>query len=181
MAQPVAWACLSVLSGQDPVWINSSHRRRLRLRMVEKLGAAAPDERADAVRSWCSARADLRRLWAFAPALEEVRDEGRLVLGGAAGASNLHDSAVEAYVEESDAGRVLAEYGISVSGAGLRKPNLVLHVVADLGHVPRNAEPHRVAAAVAAVDLIEAGDPRAAHEGRQLLADAIQGWLDRGA
>lgn len=176
MAADVAWACLAELARQHVDWISGSHAARLRKRMLEQLRGASASWR---LRSWCANRAESLRLRVFQPALDGLREDPRLVLGGVSVAASFHESAaLEGYISGSCRDALTREHGLpSRNASAERKPNLLLRVVDDVSVVPRDPhDPHQVAEIVAAVDLLDSGEPRAVQEAQSIVERVVQQW-----
>jgi hypothetical protein len=155
-----AWAILLMKSGESVDWLRpwarSRDRQRLSNSSIEQLAA-------DLAR-----RADLRRFRAHSSDLPRIAADPAIVLGGvsAASAHNLDVSApgvVEAYVSNQHLPRLSKEYRLEPSS----NPNVLLRAVK--GRWPFPASARVVPAIIAAIDLLEADDPRSRRAGRQLL------------
>jgi excisionase family DNA binding protein len=180
MAPSVAWACLALLAGKSPDELSPSHVVRLKRRMKEQL-SGAPDAVAFRLRSWCSARAVVRRSWVFGPALEDLSDDRRLILAGPSADSNFSDrNSLDAYVSGRDLAAIEGDHGLSLQrNIGGRKPNLILRVAGRPDVIPRDENSaRRVALAVVGVDLMDSGDPRAVDEGQRLISNAVRQWRE---
>lgn len=155
------WAILAVAEGREALGLSASERARARARAA-MLAESAP--------GWLAGRAAQHRLSAHAGVLERLAADGRLVLGGASAAQ--HHGAevvaldyVEAYVRGDDLGSIVAAYAMRPAIAGAE--NALLRVPAPGWPFPAGS---RVApAAVAAIDLVDAGDERSVRAGRALL------------
>lgn len=79
------------------------------------------------------------------------------------------------YVDASGAEVVIADHGIK-NVVGDRLPNIVMWVVSSLAAVPRQPnDEHSAAEVVAALDLLDEGDARAASLAYGILGRAVGG------
>ncbi|WP_234816535.1 hypothetical protein [Mycolicibacterium agri] len=115
------------------------------------------------------------RVWAFGPALDELADDDRVVVSGDRAVPDLESAGpLRMYADDDDVEDLLADYGLR-EVQGDRLPNAVIWAVPDLNAVPRDAmDPHRAAPVVAALDLLEEGDPRAESAALGILRDALE-------
>lgn len=166
MAEQSAWSVLRRLAGDpDPV------PSRLRHRLDGLTDDTAPAQR---LRSWVCNRGKPVHLWAFKPALEGLHDDDRVVLGGDRVVENLEPSGqLRTYANAADIDDVIADYGLRRVN-GDRLPNAVIWGTADIDAIPRNpADAHAAAHVVAAIDLLDEGDPRAVGIAENIIARAL--------
>lgn len=155
------WAILAVAEGREPLGLSASERARARARAAVL---------ADSAPGLLARRAAPHRLAAHAGVLERLADDGRLILGGASaaqyhGADLVALDHVEGYVRRDDLESIVAAYAMGPAIAGAE--NVLLRVPAPSWPFPAGS---LVApAAVAAVDLVDAGDERSVRAGRALL------------
>ncbi len=154
------WAVLLMKAGKSVDWLSPWGRSRLKKLLREA--------RVDYLVAQLAHRARLRRLRAHPSDLARIAGDPRIVLGGvsAAEAHDLNVSApgvVEAYVPGRQLPRLLRQYRLQPSG----NPNVLLHVVE--GRWPFAPSARVVPAIVAAMDLLEADDPRSRRSGKQLF------------
>jgi len=160
-----AWSVLGHLVEGQPL------PSRLGSRVGSLRGEVDPLPR---VRGWMARRGRPMRVWAFGPALVELRDDDRVVLSGDHSVPDLESSGqLRVYAASNDVDDLVADYGLR-EVRGDRIPNAVIWAVTNLGDVPRDGtDPHRVAPVVAALDLLEEGDPRAESAAREIIRDAL--------
>lgn len=127
------------------------------------------------VRGLMARRGKPVRVWAFGPALDELADDDRVVVSGDRAVPDLESAGpLRMYADDDDVEDLLADYGLR-EVQGDRLPNAVIWAVPDLNAVPRDAmDPHRAAPVVAALDLLEEGDPRAESAALGILRDALE-------
>jgi excisionase family DNA binding protein len=155
-----AWAVILMKAGDSGSWLSPWGRSRAKRRLS---GA-----RIDDFGSQLGRRAELHRLRAHPSDLPRIAAEPGIVLGGlsAAAAHDINVSApavVEAYIHSKKLPPVLRRYRLQRSS----DPNVLLHVVH--GRWPFAPSERVVPAIVAAVDLLDADDPRSRRAGQELL------------
>ncbi|WP_396908159.1 helix-turn-helix domain-containing protein [Mycolicibacterium sp.] len=167
LSQRSAWAVLRLLAGGASA---QSIPARLRARTQSLLAEPDPERK---LRSWMAARGRPVRVWAPPVALDGLGGDDRVVVSGDRAVRDLESgSTLRAYVGADDVENVIRDH--RCLAAGNRSPNVTLWAVDDLSAVPRSpSDVRRVAAPVAALDLVENGDPRAARVGRQILTAAL--------
>lgn len=164
MSEHVAWQALRHLAFDD-------HHGRLNSRLRAQIASLRDEnDRLARMHSWMAARGDLHRLWAFGPSLAALTDDDRLVVGGAQGSANLAPpQRVHAYAAVADLPDIVADYRLNPPTPG-REPNIHLWAVKSLDQIPRNPNNHRIVAPlVAALDLIDDGDPRSVGEANDII------------
>lgn len=166
MAEQSAWSVLRRLAGDpDPM------PPRLRHRLDGLAGDAAPAQR---LRSWVGNRGEPIHLWAFKPALDGLQDDDRVVLSGDRVVDDLEPSGqLCLYANIADIDNVIADHGLRRVN-GDRLPNAVIWAVSDVDAIPRNpADSHAAAEVVAAIDLLDEGDPRAVTIAGRIIERAV--------
>lgn len=156
-----AWAALALLSGQNPTWISSSEKSRLKTRLRE-LDAGAVAQLARAKDRTCRYRATTDALVALndhliASGASAMRDESTAATFGMTGGTGL----AEGYVMTGDARALADAFGMVEDPAG----NAIIHEV-DL------AEPFsggRAPVAAIAVDLMASLATRENSAGRRVI------------
>lgn len=158
LSERSAWAILDVLDGAPPQGISRSEIECAR-RRAAAAAALLPDELAR--------RADVLPLRAHPGVLDTLSGDARVVVGGVRAAS-VHGadliglSGVELYALREDAAALIGEYALQPSQDDV---NVILRVAFRLpASIGRMASP-----AVAAVDLLDAGDEPSVRAARQLL------------
>ena len=167
MAEHSAWSVMARLAGED---IRISWR--LRNQLVHLGDGPAPHLRLSA---WMAARGQLFRAWAFRPVIDDLSADDRLILSGEHGAKNLAPSDhLHAYVAAVDLDHVVDDHNLRPVSGG-RVPNVLLWAVADPDAIPRRPDnPHIAADVVAALDLLDDGDPRAVGEASDIIAGKLR-------
>lgn len=166
MAEQSAWSVLRRLAGDpDPM------PPRLRHRLDGLAGDAAPAQR---LRSWVGNRGEPIHLWAFKPALDGLQDDDRVVLSGDRVVDDLEPSGqLCLYANIADIDNVIADHGLRRVN-GDRLPNAVIWAVSDVDAIPRNpVDRHAAAEVVAAIDLLDEGDPRAVTIAGRIIERAV--------
>jgi hypothetical protein len=158
LSERSAWAILDVLDGALPMGISRSELARAR-RRAAAAAALLPDELAR--------RADVLPLRAHPGVLDTLSSDARVIVGGARAAS-VHGadliglSGIELYALRDDAAGLIGEYALRPARDDA---NVVLRVASRLpASLSRMASP-----AVAALDLLDAGDERSMRAARLLL------------
>lgn len=166
MSARIAWAAAALLDGDDPDWLATSERSRLRARL-----RAHDAKDWQIYRRWLSSRQTAVTCFRVAdsdvPAL--LARDGVVAAGVSAGSAyrlGLGTSGqADAYVSASLLADLVEEFFLIQTGVG----NLSLRTVDGDWHL-RTAWDGRVAARLAvAVDLMDAGDARSRSAGRELL------------
>lgn len=123
MSPRVAWALISILSGQAPEGLSQPERSRLFARYRHMLSA---QDRAAVLRSWLPKRARLVRVNIASRDVSDLLADPRLACSGIGDARSGLSSAgeAEAYLSANDLDRVVAEYLLSEVGP----PNVWLHI-----------------------------------------------------
>ena len=158
LSERSAWAILDVLDGAPVKGISRSEIARARQRAAGAAGLS-PGELAR--------RADVLSLGAHPGVLDALSSDARVVVGGVRaasmhGADLIELSEVELYALREDASGLISEYALRPARADA---NVVLRVASRLpASNSRMASP-----AVAALDLLDAGDERSVRAARQLL------------
>ncbi len=157
-----AWLLIHALNsgGQMLPGVFAAEKSRLLLRLEDLRNSNSP---AAMLRSWLSCRASVYDLVASSDALENLRDDGRLVLSGisdersfvAAGAQ------LEAYVNDRDLDAVRRHYFLARG----ERNNVRLHAV--------NGEPD-IGIGLVAADLSDWSGPREDAQVARLIAEALQ-------
>jgi excisionase family DNA binding protein len=162
-----AWGILLLASGQDPDWLGSSARWRLRRQLPQLLDSDfLPRLRR---------RARRHELRAHPSDLPRLRKEKGVLRSGAS-AADAYDidvvapGVVEAYVSDSRLRELERKYSLVPS----ERPNVVLHSLAE--NLARSENDVFAPPAAAAIDLIESGDQRSARAGRELLERLEANW-----
>ena len=158
LSERSAWAILDVLDGAPSQGISRSETARARRRAA---GAAelSPDDLAG--------RADVLALRAHPGVLDALSSDARVVVGGVRaasmhGADVIELSGIELYALREDAAALIGEYALRPARDDA---NVVLRSASRLpASISRMAS-----AAVAAFDLLDAGDERSVRAARQLL------------
>ncbi|MDO3129650.1 helix-turn-helix domain-containing protein [Mycobacteroides abscessus subsp. bolletii] len=161
-----AWSVLGHLVAGQPLPPRLNHR----------VGALRnDDDPLPRVRGWMARRGEPVPVWAFGPVLEELRDDDRVVVSGDRAVSDLEsDGPLRMYAASDDVDDLLADYKLR-EVHGDRLPNAVIWAVPDLKDVPRDeADPHHAAPVVAALDLLDEGDPRAESAALGIIRDALE-------
>lgn len=161
-----AWSVLGHLVAGQP----------LPARLNYRVGALRnEDDPLPRVRGWMARRGRPVRVWAFGPALEELRDDDRVVVSGDRAVSDLESSGLlKVYADDDDVEDLVADYGLR-EVHGDRLPNAIIWAVPDLKDVPRHdADPRHVAPVVAALDLLDEGDPRAESAALAIIRSALE-------
>lgn len=161
-----AWSVLGHLVAGQP----------LPSRLNYRVGSLrSEDDPLPRVRGWMARRGKPVRVWAFGPALEELRDDDRVVVSGDRAVSDLESSGpLSVYAADGDVEDLKADYGLR-EVRGDRLSNAVIWAVPNLKDVPRDeANQHHVAPVVAALDLLEEGDPRAQAAALGIIRDALE-------
>ncbi|MBX7136198.1 MAG: helix-turn-helix domain-containing protein [Fimbriimonadaceae bacterium] len=167
MAEQSAWSVLRRLAGDpDPM------PPRLRHRLDGLAEDAAPAQR---LRSWVGNRGESIRLCAFKPALDGLQDDDRIVLSGDRVVDDLEPSGqLRLYANAADIDDVIADHALRRVN-GDRLPNAVIWAVSDVDAIPRKpADRHAAAEVVAAIDLLDEGDPRAVGIADRIIERALQ-------
>ncbi len=82
---------------------------------------------------------------------------------------------VRVYAAAADVDDLLSDHGLREAGSD-KIASAVIWVVDDLAVVPRSdADSHPAASIVAAVDLLDAGDPRAQAAARSIIENVLRG------
>ncbi len=166
MSEQSAWSVLRRLAGEpDPM------PARLRHRLDGLADDAAPGQR---LRSWMGNRGKPVHLWAFTPALDGVQDDERVVLSGDRVIDDLeHSGVLRIYANAADIDDLIADHGLRRVN-GDRLPSAVIWAVSDTDAIPRNpADDHAAAEMVAAIDLLDEGDPRAVCFAERIIERAL--------
>lgn len=169
LSQRSAWVVLGQLaSGTSAKPIPG----RLRAR-IHSLPDAPDPERT--LWSWTASRGERRWVWISPSSMDSLAGDARVLIGGSGAVRDLEPAAVlSVYVGAGDVDGVVRDHGMQRARASHSVPNAVLWVVDDLTAVPRSPiDGRRVAAPVAAVDLIDSGDPDAVRIGGQILTSAV--------
>lgn len=168
MSERSAWEVMQYLADQE-----TAMPARLRHRVHRLAAAPAPEQR---LRSWLAARGRPVRAWAFKPALDRLQDDERVVVSGDRTVEALERSGcLRIYVDVSDAEVVMSDHGVE-KVVGDRLPNVLMWVVSSLAAVPRQPDDeHAAAEVVAALDLLDDGDARAAGVAYGILGRAVGG------
>ena len=162
LSERSAWAILDVLDGAPPQGISRSEIARARRRAAGAAGLS-PDELAR--------RADVLPLRAHPGVLDAILSDTRVVVGGvqaasAHGADLIGLAGVELYALREDAAGLIGEYALRPARDDA---NVVLRVASRLpASLSRMASP-----AVAALDLLDAGDERSMRAARLLLQGMV--------
>ena len=167
MAEQSAWSVLRRLAG-DP----EPMPPRLRHRLDALVEDAAPVQR---LRSWVANRGEPIHLWAFKPALDGLQDDDRVVLSGDRVVDDLELSGqLRLYANAADIDDMIADHGLRRVTNGDRLPNAVIWAVSDVDAIPRNpVDSHSAAEVVAAIDLLDEGDPRAVGIADRIIKRAV--------
>lgn len=170
MSEDSAWAVLNHLNAKGESELSSRLEARLR-----KLRSG---DTAQQLRSWMAARGKPLRVWAFQPALAELRDDPRVVVSGDSAVSGLEPSGrLCVYVGVANVEALISDYRLRVVEDGSKLPNAVMWVVKNLESVPRAPQDkHNAAELVAAMDLLDDGDPRAVGAAHGILRSALEAW-----
>ncbi len=154
MTERSAWSVIRRLADE-----HDAMPPRLRNRVEALTDDDVPERR---LRSWLSRRGKPIRIWAFKPALDGLQDDERIVVSGDRIIGGLEQSGqLRIYANATDVDDLIADYGLRRVN-GDRLPNAIIWAVSDLDAVPRDAiEKHAAAEVVAAIDLLDQGDPRA--------------------
>ncbi len=154
MAERSAWSVIRRLASE-----HDAMPSRLRNRVDALADDDAPEQR---LRSWVSGRGKPFRVWAFKPALDGLQDDERVVVSGDRIIGDLEESGpLRIYANAADVDDLVADYGLRRVN-GERLPNAIVWAVSDLDVVPRDPiDKHAAAEVVAAIDLLDDGDPRA--------------------
>jgi excisionase family DNA binding protein len=123
MSPRVAWALISILSGESPDGLSQPERSRLLSRYRHMLAAS---DRSAVLRSWLPKRALLMRRSVAPGDAAELLADSRVARSGISDPRSGMSSSgeVEAYVSPRDMDRVMAQYLLSDVG----RPNVWLHV-----------------------------------------------------
>lgn len=160
-----AWAALALLSGQNPTWISSSEKSRLKSRLVS-LDAASVARLSRAKDRTCRYRATPDALVALhdhliASGASAMRDEDTAATFGMTGGTGL----AEGYVMAGDAEALADAFGMVKDPAG----NAIIHEV-------ELAEPFsegRAPVAAIAVDLMASLATREKSAGRRIIDELL--------
>ncbi len=166
MAERSAWSVIRRLAnGHDAM------PSRLRHRVEALADDNAPSQR---LRSWASGRGEPVRVWAFKPALDGLQDDERVVVSGDRIVRDLEQSGqLRVYASATDVDDLIADYGLR-RVHGDRVPNAIVWAVSDLDAVPRDPiDKHAAADVVAAIDLLDEGDPRAVGIADRIIGRAL--------
>ncbi|MGH3531206.1 MAG: helix-turn-helix domain-containing protein [Mycobacterium sp.] len=170
MAERSAWSVMQHLADEEP---KAALPPRLRNR-IKALGDARLARQR--LRSWVSARGKPVRVWAFKPALDRLQEDDRVVVSGDHFVPQLEPSGqLRVYANAADVDDLIADYGLRRVN-GDRLPNAIVWAVSDLDAVPRNPDnEHAAAEVVAAMDLLDEGDPRAVGIAEGIIERALDG------
>ena len=169
LSEGSAWSVLRYLSGEDAgPWLSLRLRDRLR-------SLRAEDDRQRRLRSWLSARGNPVRLWGFKPALDGLADdEGVMVSGDRVFGELERSGLLRVYASAGDVDGLVDLYGLRVIDNGSRLPNALAWAVSNLDAVPRcPTDDHAVAEVVAALDLLDSGEPRAVGVAGRIIEHAL--------
>lgn len=172
-APTAAWALLALLAGERPEGLAAPRLSQLRRHLRD----ADPNELAGRLRH----RARRQLAFVHPSQVERLAADPRVVRSGwrvaeQAGAPLLAaaDVPMELYVAEDDLAALRDEYLIADAG---EVANLVMRIIDDHVSVPQAGGV--AAAPVVALDLLEAGDPRARGAAQQLFARTLEAHRDR--
>jgi hypothetical protein len=166
MTERSAWSVIRRLADE-----HDAMPTRLRNRVEALVDDDAPEQR---LRSWLSRRGKPVRIWAFKPALDGLQDDERVVVSGDRVIGDLEQSGqLRIYANATDVDDLIADYGLRRVN-GDRLPNAIIWAVSDLDAVPRDPiEKHAAAEVVAAIDLLDEGDPRAVGIAQGIIERAL--------
>ncbi|MFJ4226377.1 helix-turn-helix domain-containing protein [Paenarthrobacter nicotinovorans] len=162
-----AWAALALLSGQNPEWISSSEKSRLKSRL-RQLDAAAVcalarhKDRTVRYRATVEARERLND-YLIASGAAAMRDEATAKKFGMAGGSGL----AEGYVRAGDAKALADSLGLVEDPSG----NAVIHEV----ELEEPFAEGRTPVAAVAVDLMGSLATRDRNAGRRIIEELLRG------
>ncbi|MEZ0364288.1 helix-turn-helix domain-containing protein [Mycobacterium sp. pUA109] len=167
MSEQSAWSVMNHLANGN----------KLQSRMEFRLRKMNPDSAPQQLRSWLAARGKPMRAWAFKPALEELQDDHRVVVSGDNAIADLEPiGRLCVYASAADVDDLAADYELRRVEDRRKLPNAVVWVVENLGAVPRNPhDKHNAAEIVAAIDLLDDGDPRAVGVASDIIGRALEG------
>lgn len=157
MSTRMAWAFVSLLSGEDPGGLDPAESARLKARIAKLRDAAEP---AALLSSWLRARGDLQKLRIPDLAIPELAGDARLLLSGVSdprsGLSATHQ--VEGYARPEDVVGLERDHLLIPS----IEPNVYLHI-ADVALGPD------VPLGLVIADLADHNGPREDAQVRRLL------------
>ena len=177
MSPMVARACLALIAGREPVGLDSSARARLQRRMRERLGA--PEDRSEVLSAWCANRAEHRAYRALGPVVEEALALDGVLIGGPVASSDLPVDVPQVYMLAAQLREFEQEH--LLPAAASNRPSLIIRSVPDaeaLGALADPDNPEAVSLVVSGLDILDEGDPRAAHEGSRMVGAAVDAWLE---
>lgn len=166
MAQKSAWAVLNHL---DHGVILPA---RLNRRVSALRDARDPVWR---LQAWMSARGCPLAVRAFQPVIEALNDDDRVVVSGDRAVMDLEAAGpLRVYADAAYVGEIVDDLGLRQVG-GYPLPGAIIWAVADIRDIPRDDNDARLAApVVAALDLLDDGDPRAVSIARPIINNAIR-------
>jgi hypothetical protein len=155
-----SWAALKLAEGDPLDQEDAVARSRAKQRLQQGLPMIAMN---------LAGRSEKRAAYVHPSGLDRLREDARLVIGGAHAAASygadLISNDLESYVRVGDLAGVVDSYGLDFEA---QRPNVLLRVVPD-GVWPFGDDVRMVGPKVAAIDLLESGDERAQRAGHALL------------
>ena len=172
LSESAAWAVLGFLSGAAAV---ESMPTRLRDRVLALPNEPNASTAQRKLQSWMAARGSPIDAWGPPSSQASLAEDNRVVLSGDRAVRDLQPSEpLRVYAADADINDLIGDHSLRRTNGAQRMPNVVLWLVDDLAAIPRSpTNPRHTAAPVAALDLLNDGDPRASRIAEQILAAAI--------